>query len=184
MSKYKKRWIIFICILSGVALVALALVAAGFRRLEAYEYGLDYSYITGASLAAAQSSGTYYISFTHKFIKFNRTQQSLQLTNITSLTSDQIRTTSDVQVSYWLTSFTGDDLLNYYINFGEQPEVFLKPIFSNSVHKSISTMTINDLKSFDDSKLANQISAAISAAVSPLVPMGFSVSIDAFTSAY
>lgn len=184
MSKYKRRWIIASSILSGLVLITLALVAAGFRKLEAYEYGLDYSYITGTSLTTAQSTGIYYISFTHKFIKFNRTQQSVQLNGLTSLTSDQIRTRSDVQVNYWLTSFVGADLLNYYINFGEQPEFILRPIFANAVHRSISALTISDLKSFDDLALSQRIAATISAAVSPLAPISVSVAIDAFTSDY
>lgn len=145
---------------------------------------MDYSHITGTSLTTAQSAGIYYISFTHKFIKFNRTQQTVQLNGITSLTSDQIMTTSDVQVGYTLNSFGGNDLLNYYINFGEQPDLILRPIFTNAVHKSISTLTITDLKSFDDQLLTSKITAAISAVVSPLVSMTFSVALNAFSSNY
>lgn len=74
MSKYKKRWIIAVCIVSGLILIALIFVAAGFRKLESYEFGLDYSTITGAASTTAQSAGIYYLSFTHSFLKFNRTQ--------------------------------------------------------------------------------------------------------------
>jgi hypothetical protein len=52
------------------------LVAAGFRKLRSYEYGLDYSTVTGISDTTAYSSGIHYLSFTHPFIHFNRSQQT------------------------------------------------------------------------------------------------------------
>jgi uncharacterized membrane protein len=76
MIKYKKRWIIASSLVSGVVLLILILVAAGFRKLRSYEYGLDYSTVTGISDTTAYSSGIHYLSFTHQFIHFNRSQQT------------------------------------------------------------------------------------------------------------
>lgn len=83
-----------------------------------------------------------------------------------------------------MTSFNGNDLLNYYINFGEHPQDFLRPIFVNAVHKSISTLTINDLENFNDFQLSQIITATISAVVSPIVSMSVTVAVDAFSSDY
>lgn len=184
-KRAKRRLQVGLGVFFGLLAVILILVGLGFKPLQVYELGLDYSMVTGSiDSSTIYEAGIHYLSFTHRFLKFNRTTQTEYFYDVNSLTSDQIVTALNVQVQYQITNVAAADLINYYILFGEAPSLILRPVFSNAIHKAISTYTLGMLRVFNDSYLSGLIKANINAALSHLVTMGIVVSIDSITSNY
>lgn len=77
MKESTKRWVIALCTFLLLLTVTLILVGLGFQRLRPYEIALDYDLITGTMFPTLyRGPGIFYISFTHRFIRFNRNLQS------------------------------------------------------------------------------------------------------------
>jgi hypothetical protein len=101
------------------------------------------------------------------------------------MTSDQIVTVLNVHVQYLLTFTTSpSSLIDYYIMFGENPAVILRPVFFNAIQLAMSTYTLPMLQTFNDTLLSSLIKRNIDTALIPLVSLTTLVSIDSITSNY